>query len=247
MSAPITISRQDGACTIRMNRPEKKNAITLAMYSAMTEALIATNDDADIRVVLFLGVPGAFSAGNDIADFVDMAKGGALGQEIVDFLKALATCEKPVVAGVDGLAVGIGTTLLLHCDMVIASETSRFITPFVNLALVPEAASSLIAPRMMGHAKAFELLCLGAPFSPQDAKETGIINRITTSEALEADALALAGELAAKPAGALRAARALLRGKPEDILSRIDEEAEAFKGQLASDEARAAFAAFMAK
>lgn len=230
---------------IRFNRPEKKNAITRAMYQAMTDALKAADDTPDIRVNVFLGTEGCFSAGNDMADFLAFAMGGSMGREVLDFLAALATAKKPVVSGVDGLAIGIGATIHLHCDLTVASDRSLFKTPFVDLALVPEAASSLIAPRLMGHQRAFALLALGEGFSAAEAKEAGLIWKVTAPEAVEAETLSLAAKLAAKPPEALRIARDLIRGEPDAILSRIAEEAELFAARLKSAEARAAFEAFM--
>ncbi|NKJ06871.1 MULTISPECIES: crotonase/enoyl-CoA hydratase family protein [Rhizobium] len=230
---------------IRFNRPEKKNAITRAMYQAMTDALKAADDTPDIRVNVFLGTEGCFSAGNDMADFLAFAMGGSMGREVLDFLAALATAKKPVVSGVDGLAIGIGATIHLHCDLTVASERSLFKTPFVDLALVPEAASSLIAPRLMGHQRAFALLALGEGFSAAEAKEAGLIWKVTAPEAVEAETLSLAAKLAAKPPEALRIARDLIRGEPDAILGRIAEEAELFAARLKSAEARAAFEAFM--
>ena len=230
---------------IRFNRPEKKNAITRGMYQVMTDALKAADDTPDIRVNVFLGTEGCFSAGNDMADFLAFAVGGSMGREVLDFLAALATVEKPVVSGVDGLAIGIGATIHLHCDLTVASDRSLFKTPFVDLALVPEAASSLIAPRLMGHQRAFALLALGEGFSAAEAKEAGLIWKVTAPEAVEAETLSLAAKLAAKPPEALRIARGLIRGEPDAILARITEEAELFAAQLKSTEARAAFEAFM--
>ena len=230
---------------IRFNRPDKKNAITRAMYAAMTDALQAASADACVHVVVFLGQPGCFSAGNDMADFLAFAREGAMGSEVLDFLTALATFDKPLVSGVDGLAIGIGTTIHLHCDLTLASERSVFRTPFVDLALVPEAASSLIVPRRMGHQRAFALLAAGEPLTAAEACRDGLIWRVTSPEALEAETLAVALKLAAKPQGALRIARNLLRNPREDILERIAEEATHFEAQLRTAEARAAFEAFL--
>ncbi|MFS8049301.1 crotonase/enoyl-CoA hydratase family protein [Rhizobium sp. BR 314] len=248
MTDHILIERSETAPhvqIIRFNRPEKKNAITRAMYQAMTDALKAAEDTSDIRVNVFLGTEGCFSAGNDMADFLAFAMGGSMGREVVDFLIALASAGKPVVSGVDGLAIGIGTTIHLHCDLTVASDRSLFKTPFVDLALVPEAASSLIAPRVMGHQRAFALLALGEGFSAAQAKEAGLIWQVTSPETVEAETLSLAAKLAAKPPEALRIARDLMRGSPEAVLDRIQQEAGHFAAQLKSAEARAAFEAFM--
>ncbi|MEZ5840110.1 MAG: crotonase/enoyl-CoA hydratase family protein [Hyphomicrobiales bacterium] len=247
MSDNVEILTGEGVRRIRMVRPDKKNAITGAMYTAMAEALETGETDDAVRAFVFLGVPGAFSAGNDIVDFVAMSAGGALGAPIIRFLKALARATKPMVAGVDGLAIGIGTTLLLHCDLVYASPGSILRTPFVDLGLVPENASSLLAPRVMGHQRAFELLCLGAPFSAGKAQAAGIVNEVVAAGEVEAKALAMAAALAGKPAEALAIARRLVNGAPDEVLARIDEEADAFRDRLASPEARAAFAAFLGK
>ena len=248
MSDHILIEQPEAAPHIRIvrfNRPEKKNAITRAMYLTMTEALKEADADPQVRVGVFLGLEGCFSAGNDMADFLAFAMGGSMGTEVLDFLNALAGFGKPLVSGVDGLAIGIGTTIHMHCDLTIASDRSLFKTPFVDLALVPEAASSLIAPRLMGHQRAFALLAAGEAFTAAEAKEDGLIWRVTKPEAVEAETLAVAGRLAAKPPEALRIARDLIRGPRHDILARIAEEAAHFEARLRSAEARAAFQAFM--
>jgi len=229
---------------IRLNRPEKKNAITRAMYASMTQALNRANADPSVHVVALLGSEGCFSAGNDMSDFLAFALGGALGTEVLDFLNALANFEKPLISGVDGLAIGIGTTMHLHCDLTLASERSLFRTPFVDLALVPEAASSLIAPRLMGHQRAFALLAAGEALTAEQARQEGLIWRVTKSETLESETLVMAVKLAAKPPEALRIARRLIRGPREDVMTRISEEASHFERQLRSAEARAAFEAF---
>jgi enoyl-CoA hydratase/carnithine racemase len=234
-----------GIQVIRLNRPEKKNAITRAMYAAMTDTLKSANEDSSIRATAFLGTEGAFSAGNDIADFLAASMGGSLGDELLDFLYALVNAEKPLVSGVDGLAIGIGTTLHMHCDLTLASERSQFRTPFVDLALVPEAASSLIAPRVMGHQRAFALLALGEGFSAVEAREAGLIWKVCAAPDVETLTLAAAGRLAAKPPEALRIARELVRGPRQELIARIDEEARHFSAQLKSAEARQAFEAFM--
>ena len=244
----IDVEIRDGVQSIRMNRPEKKNALTRAMYDAMADALQAADASTDIRVSLISGVPGAFSAGNDIGDFLQVAMTGqGLGAPVIRFLKAIAGSKTPVVAAVDGLAIGVGTTMLLHCDMVFCTPRSSFRTPFLDLGLVPEAASSLLAPGLMGHARAFELLCLGAAFDAARAREAGIVNHVVAEDALEAQAMACAQAIAAKPAEALAIARGLMRGDTAAVLARIDAEAEAFRDRLGSDEAKAAFQAFMSR
>ncbi len=247
----IAVSIADGVQTIHIARPDKKNALTTAMYAAMADALAEGEASDEVRVHLFRGEPGAFSAGNDIVDFLAAAQGMSLGKEVVTFLKALATADKPLVAAVDGLAIGVGTTMLLHCDLVYASPRSVFRTPFLDLGLVPEAGSSLLAPRLMGHARAFELLCLGEAFDAARAEAAGIINRILAEGEVEAAAFASAKALAAKPRQALAAARRLVAtggsATREELMARIDEEVALFAERLASDEARLAFAAFLGR
>ncbi len=246
MSAEVEIDLYDAVQTLRLARPQKKNALTGAMYSALAEALETGENDEAVGARLIVGAPGAFCAGNDIKDFVAMAaSGGGLGEPIIRFLHALARAQKPIVAAVDGLAIGVGTTMLLHCDYVLASPHSTFRTPFLDLGLVPEAGSSLLAPQRMGPARAFELLCLGAPFDAEQAVAAGIVNHIVAADALEATAHEAAREIAAKPREALAIARRLIRGDPEEIVARIDKEAVAFAERLASPEAQAAFAAFL--
>ncbi|TCP88969.1 enoyl-CoA hydratase [Rhizobium sp. PP-F2F-G36] len=244
----ILIEKPDAAIrVIRLNRPEKKNAITRAMYVAMTEALAAAEAEDDVRVIVFLGTPGCFSAGNDMADFAQMAMSETLGTEVLGFLHALATATKPLVSGVDGLAIGIGTTLNLHCDLTVISTRTQLRTPFVDLALVPEAASSLIVPRIIGHQRAFALLAAGLPIAAEDAVAVGLVWKAVAPEALEEETLAAATMLAAKPPQALRIARQLLRGDTTETLARIDLEADHFAARLKSTEAQAAFMAFLSK
>jgi enoyl-CoA hydratase/carnithine racemase len=234
-----------GVQIIRFNRPDKKNAITRAMYAKMTDALKEADGTADIRATAFLGTEGCFSAGNDLADFLAVAMGGGMPREVIDFLYALVRSQKPIVSGVDGLAIGIGTTMHLHCDLTIASARSQFRTPFVDLALVPEAASSLIAPRIMGQQRAFAMLAAGEAFSGEEAREAGLVWKVCAPQDVEATTLAIAARLATKPPGALRISRDLIRGDREEIIGRIDEEARHFSARLQSAEARAAFEAFM--
>jgi len=234
--------------TIRMNRPEKKNALTLAMYDAMTIALTDANVNESVRCVLIAGVPGAFSAGNDIQDFLAATSGPAgLSRPAQGFLPAIVQCAKPLVAAVSGVAVGVGTTMLLHCDYVVAGSDARLATPFVALGLVPEAASSLIAPRLMGHRRAFELLVMGHPLDAAQARDVGIVNVVVAPEDVDAVALKSAQEIAALPPAAVAAARRLMRAPMEEVVSRLDEEGRVFGERLQSAEARAAFETFLAR
>jgi enoyl-CoA hydratase/carnithine racemase len=243
----ILVERQGAVQIIRMNRPDKKNALTRAMYAKMSAALTEGDADPAVRVHVFLGVPGAFSAGNDLADFLAIATGGEGGNEVWDFLMALARSQKPMVSGVDGIAVGIGTTLNLHCDLTFATPRTLFRTPFVDLGLVPEAGSSLIAPQLLGRQGAFALLGLGEGFSAERAKAAELIYDVVAEEALESTVLAAADGIAAKPPQALKIARDLMREPREELVARIKVEAEHFRERLTSDEARAALTAFMAR
>lgn len=245
MAEDVIIERRGAIQVIRMSRPDKKNALTRAMYAAMTAALKSGDADPEIRVHVILGVPGAFSSGNDITDFLAYAEGGALGQEVVDFLNALARSQKPIVSGVDGIAVGIGTTINLHCDLTFATRRTVFRTPFVDLGLVPEAGSSLLAPAIIGRQQAFALLGLGRGFSADRAKTAGLIYEVVDEDDLEREVFAVAEEIAAKPPEALKIARDLMRFPRDAVVDRINEEVEHFSGRLRSAEARAAFAAFM--
>jgi enoyl-CoA hydratase/carnithine racemase len=244
----VIISDAEGIRTIRMNRPDKKNALTQAMYTAITQALNDANDNDAIRCIVLAGVPGAFSAGNDLQEFLAMAASTDTAvRPVRDFLPALARCAKPMVAAVSGIAVGVGTTMLFHCDHVVAAEDARFSTPFAALGLVPEAASSLLAPRAMGYSRAFSLLVMGRPLDAAQAKEAGLVNTIVPAEKVDAEAMKAAREIAALPAGAVTIARKLLRGEPDDLLARIDEETELFSVRLKSAEARRAFESFFAR
>lgn len=232
---------------IRLTRPEKKNALTAAMYHGMTAALDAANEDPEVRAAVFLGSEGAFSAGNDLAEFIQIASNPAAAGEApaaFSFLKALVGFDKPLLAGIDGLAVGIGTTLNFHCDLSIASSRSVFATPFVDLGLVPEAASSLLGPLTMGHQRAFALLAAGEKFSAHDAQQAGLVWKVTAPEDVERETLAAAARLAAKPPEALALTRRLLRGDKTTVLSRIEEEGRHFVARLKSQEAIDAFRAF---
>lgn len=243
----ITYNTQNGIARLAMERAEKKNALTLAMYTAMAEHLEAVNADKSARVVMITGVPGTFSAGNDIQDFISSASQGALGEPILRFLRALVRCEKPLLAMVDGVAVGVGTTMLLHCDYVLVSERSVFSTPFVDLGLVPEAGSSLLMPRIIGRHHAFEFLALGRRWDAKKALSLGLVNEVAREDEIEARAQDIAREIAGKPPKALALTRRLLRGDPAETLARIDEEAEHFKACLTGAEAMQAFSNFMTR
>lgn len=244
----IVTSIANGVMTIRMNRPDKKNALTGDMYSRMSAALDEANSNDDVNAILILGSKGAFSSGNDIGDFMQVAlSGNREDMSVFGFLERIIQAPKPLIAGVDGLAIGIGTTMLMHCDYVVASDTSLFKTPFVDLGLVPEAGSSLIGPEMMGYHKAFALLGMGESFSSEDAKDAGFVTKITASDELEMMATQAAQNIASKPQQALKLSRDMLRGDRSDILKRMREEAILFGERLESEEAKQAFMAFMQK
>lgn len=248
MTSDIKVSIADGVQTIRFARPEKKNAFVSASYTAMTDALAAGDASADVAAHVFIGSEGVFTAGNDIGDFLATAQGSSgLGEPVLGFIRCLPHVKKPMIAAVDGLAVGIGTTLMFHCDLVYATPSARFIAPFVDLGCVPEAGSSLLGPRLMGYARAFELLALGEPFTAEAARDTGMVNKIVPAEELEATAIAAARKIAQKPPEALALARRLLRGDPGETAARVDEEAALFSKCMQSPEAKEAFTAFLEK
>jgi len=246
MTDQVIVKDEGAIRTIRMNRPDKKNALTAVMYDAMADAIETAGGTSPVRCVLIAGVPGAFSAGNDLGDFMKAATGGeGLGNSVVRFLYALARAERPLVAAVQGVAVGIGTTMMLHCDYAVAASDARFSTPFVALGLVPEAGSSLIAPKLMGHRRAFELLVMGKPFSGEEARAVGLVNEVAPADQVEAEAMKAAQTIAALPPEGVAISRRLMKGTPDEIVKRIDDEAAQFKLRLASPEARKAFEAFL--
>ena len=247
MTEPVLVADDSGVRLIRMNRPEKKNALTGSMYEIMTRALREAAASETIRCVVLAGAPGAFCAGADIGEFQEAAQSGGLRPKTVEFLHALARNKKPLVAAVGGLAVGIGTTMLLHCDYVVAGSNAMFATPFSKLGLIPEAGSSLLAPRRMGHARAFALLVMARPLSAEAAKEAGLVNEVVDPGQVDHAAFKAAEEIAALPAGAVTTSRALLRGEPDEVIKRIDTEVMHFRERLQSDEARAAFTAFLSR
>ncbi len=247
MTDDVQISTAGGIQTIRLNRAAKKNALTAAMYTAIADAIEAGDADPDVGVHVILGSGGVFSSGNDINDFLATSKGASVPTPVLRFIRLLPRIEKPVVAGVDGPAVGIGTTLLFHCDLVYATPGAVFATPFLDLGLVPEAASSLLMPQRMGYARAFEMLALGTPFPASRMVEAGLINAVVSASDLEAKAMEAAQALASKPPEALQAARRLMRGDPAEIIKRTDAEAVTFAERLMSPEAREAFQAFLEK
>jgi enoyl-CoA hydratase/carnithine racemase len=248
MTDHVIVSDDGPVRLVRLNRPAKKNALTDAMYETIAEALENAAVTKSIRCVVITGGPVAFTAGADLQDFLHAAQQmDGLRPQAMRFLHRLAHAGKPLVAAVQGVAIGIGTTMLLHCDYVVAARDSRFATPFVNLGLVPEAASSLLMPRLMGTRRAFELLVLGKPLDAATAHEVGLVNAVVPAAEVEATAMTIAQEIAALPAEAVAASRRLIRGPTAEIVRRIDEEAEIFKLRLKSAEAKSAFEAFLTR
>lgn len=243
VSEHIAIADADHVRTVAMRRPDKKNALTQDMYRAMTTALEGASGNDAVRCILITGVPGAFSAGNDIGDFLGASGSGP--NAAITFLHALARCQTPIVASVAGLAVGIGTTMLFHCDHVVATPLSHFSTPFTQLGLVPEGGSSLLAPRQIGYHRAFALLVMGRPLDAKGALDCGLVN--TIAEDADAEALNAAREIATLPPEAVKLSRELLRRPVEETVKRIDEEAALFAGRMRSPEAINAFKAFLSR
>ncbi|GAP37073.1 enoyl-CoA hydratase [Piscinibacter sakaiensis] len=242
----------NGVATIEIARPEKKNAITAAMYQAMAEGLEAAQQDGAVRAVLIVGQPGIFTSGNDLEDFMARPPGaggsGDAESPVFRFMKALVGCDKPVVAAVTGAAIGIGTTLLLHCDFVYVSDEARLAMPFVGLGLVPEFASSLLVPALMGPRRAAEKLLLGEPFTGADAVDCGIANAVLPAAEVTAHARRIAERFNALPPGAVRQSKQLMRRAPRaQVLEAIAAEGEVFAQRLRSPEAREAFQAFFQK
>jgi enoyl-CoA hydratase/carnithine racemase len=237
-----------GVLTVTLARPEKKNAITQAMYAALAEATQRARTDDAVRVLLFRGEGDSFSAGNDIADFIALgSQGGAVTDApVFHFLKSLADLDKPAVAAVRGRAVGIGLTLLLHCDMVVVAEDALLSAPFINLALAPEAASSLLLPQALGHQRAFEIFALGEPIDGATALSWGLANRAVPAADVDAVAAELAAKLAARAPNSIRKTKRLMRDA-ERLWALMQREGEAFGSQMASPEAMEAFMAFSQK
>jgi len=248
-SSPIMIGIETGLLTIAFNRPEKKNSITSAMYQTMVDALAGAEQDPTVRAVLFRGSPEIFSAGNDLEDFMKRPPAGA-DSPVVQFLTRISTASKPVLAAVAGPAVGIGTTLLLHCDMVYAADTARFSLPFAALGLCPEAASSLLLPQIAGYQRAAEKLLTGDAFDAQEAFAMGFVNKVLPAGEVLAYAHAQARKLVALPPASLRLTKSLLKGGPAGeakIAARIGEELTHFSQMLREPEAREAMSAFFEK
>lgn len=243
----IVTSKENGILTIEFNRLEKKNAITAAMYQTMADALKDAESDSAIRVILFTGKPQIFSAGNDLDDFMKNRPTG-FDSPVFQFLWHISHASKPLVAAVAGAAVGIGTTLLIHCDLVYAADNARFSMPFTQLGLCPEAASSLILPQIAGYQRAAEKLLLGEAFSADEANAMGLVNKVLPEEELLAFAQAQAAKLAALPAASIRITKRLMKGgQTAAVEAQMKQEVEHFGAMLAAPEAAEAFTAFFEK
>lgn len=243
----ILLTKADGILTITFNRPEKKNAITAAMYETMSQALRDAESDPAVRVILFTGQPQAFTAGNDLEDFLKNPPAGS-DHPVFAFMQAIANASKPVVAAVAGVAVGIGTTLLLHCDLVYVADNARFSLPFVQLGLCPELASSLLLPQLAGYQRAAEKLMLGEPFGAEEAREMGMVNQVVSADQLLALAQSQAAKLAALPASSIRATKRLMKQSRQAAVDRqMAQEIADFAAMLQAPEAKEAFTAFFEK
>ncbi len=244
MSEHVVVSTSGDVLEVRFNRPEKKNALTREMYEAVSTAFEQADADPAIRVVLLTGSGDTFTSGNDVKDFQGSSgrpRGGSR------FLPAISSLQKPLIAAVNGAAIGVGTTMLMHCDLIVAARSARFVMPFTSLGLVPEAASSLLVPRLLGHQRASAMLLLGEPLDAATALDWGLVNRVVDDAALMDTAREMAARLAALPPQAIRLTKRLIKHGVPDVAGRIQEEIGLFTERLASPEAQEAFAAFMEK
>jgi enoyl-CoA hydratase/carnithine racemase len=246
MPHEISVDRIGHVLHIRLDRADKRNAVTRSMYEAMTEAIAIAETDPAIRAVLFSGSGDAFCAGNDLNDFVGDPPTG-MESPAFRFLRAISTAQKVLVAAVHGVAVGIGTTMLLHCDLVVAARSAKLSLPFVALGLVPEAASTLLLPRAVGHRRAAELLLLGEPIDAEMALRWGLVNHIVDDEKLIDAAMELVTRVASLPASAVRLTKRLLKDERGGVAVRIEQEADIFVDQLKSPEFHEAVSAFLEK
>lgn len=247
MNDHILVSQDAGILKIQLNRPEKRNALTAAMYAAMSDALDRAEVDPEIRVVFITGTTDCFTSGNDVVDFVQNPPSG-VQSPVFRFLQLVTTFKKPIVAAVNGHAVGIGTTLLLHCDLIYAAESTVFQAPFVNLGLCPEAASSYLLPALVGLPKAAEILMLGEPFNAETALRYGLVNAVLPDHECQKIAYEKANKLAAQPAAAVRLTKQLMRKtRAEPVTKAMAEESQHFIAMLKSPEAEEAMSAFLQK
>ena len=243
----IEVKFEDHVLVLRINRAEKKNALTTAMYSALCDALANAQSDANVRAVVLAGAANCFTAGNDLKDFLERPPSSSASPASA-FVHSIATAPKPLIAAVEGIAVGIGTTLLLHCDLVVAGKSARLHMPFVNLGLVPEAGSSFLLPALIGPRRAARLLLLAEPVDAQTALEYGIVSSVVEDGKALETALAQAHSIAAKPPESILATKRLLKAATSEIvLKQMAAEGAEFAARLQSPEAKAAFAAFLGK
>jgi len=248
MSEHVRVERSGGVCAITLNRPERRNAITVDMYGALADAVAESFEDGETRLITIRGEGQDFAAGNDLADFLEADTRGEEEIPVWRLLRALAECEIPIVAAVHGNCVGIGTTMLLHCDVVIADDGARFSMPFVDLGLVPEAASSLLFPRLAGRRRAARYLLLAESFGADEAHAIGLVSHRVAPGGLAAKLQEIVAALLGKPAEALRLTQKLLRTATQDeILARMKLESTMFAERLDSAEVKQAIAAFFAK
>jgi enoyl-CoA hydratase/carnithine racemase len=244
MTEHIKIERKDNILTLTFARPDKKNALTNAMYGVLADSLAAAESDPAARVIVLRGEGDMFTSGNDVGEFAAIAAGAVpTERHVTRFLQALAHATRPLVAAVQGRAVGVGTTMLLHCDFVVLAENAQLSTPFINLALVPEAASTLLMPQRIGYARAYEMFALGEPMDALTALAAGIANRVVPLERLHAEAASVAARLAKQPVGSLSATKRLMRN-PAVIGAQMGAESQIFAERLKTAEAREAFTAF---
>jgi enoyl-CoA hydratase/carnithine racemase len=246
MADEILRTRSGTILEIRINRPDKKNAITVAMYAALADAFEAAAADPSTRVITIAGSGGLFTAGNDLRDFQQSRESGP-DMPVFRFLRAIASCPKIVIAGVAGQAIGIGTTMLLHCDLVVAAPSALFSLPFVDLALVPEAASSLLLPRLIGRQRAAKHLILAEPFDAETAFQYGLVTEICAEDEVETRLAGMARRIAAKPPEAVQLTKRLIASTKGTIGERMAEEGRLFEDRLRSAEAAEAFTAFFEK
>jgi enoyl-CoA hydratase/carnithine racemase len=251
MTEHLIVSDEESTRVITLRRPEKKNALTQDMYRAMSDAIDTAQNNPGIRCFIITGGSGVFTAGNDLQDFLkdgsDSRSAEFRSSNALKFLHSLAHNTKPIIAAVDGIAIGIGTTMLFHCDYVLASTTATFKTPFIHLGLVPEGASSLLFPRTMGHQRAFAALVMGRTMHAEDARMAGFVNEIVAPGHTEVEARKVAREICALPAEAVAISRKLIKLPPEDLTRRIDQESHLFGERMKSQEAVSAFKAFFAR
>jgi enoyl-CoA hydratase/carnithine racemase len=250
MAEHLIVTDENSMRVIKMRRPEKKNALTQDMYQRMSDAIDTAQNNPAIRCIIITGGSGVFTAGNDLEEFLQestAASEGPRASNAVKFLYSLAHNVKPIIAAVDGVAIGIGTTMLFHCDYVLASTAATFATPFIHLGLVPEGASSLLMPRTMGHQRAFATLVMGRTMSADDACLAGFVNVVVSPGHTEGEARKVAREICHLPAEAVAMSRKLIKLPPEDLTRRIDQESHLFGERMRSKEAIAAFKAFFAR